>query len=80
MRSKYIEAPEVEALKKHLSKNEWMPLWLSLETGLRIGDCVSLRVSDVKPDGVHFRAQKTGKRGVARISAKLRTELPREGK
>jgi integrase len=80
MRSKYIETPDVDRLKACLTPAEWLPLWLSLETGLRIGDVVALRVSNVKPDGIHFKAQKTGKVGVAKISDRLRRELPKRGK
>ena len=67
-------------MRECLSPTEWMPLWLSLETGLRVGDVVGLRVSSVKLDGIHFKAQKTGKAGVARISDRLRRALPKKGK
>ncbi len=53
---------------------------MALETGLRVGDVVALKVSSVQPDGVHFKAQKTGKSGVARISERLRRALPKKGK
>ena len=62
------------------SQEAFLPLLLSLETGLRVGDVVALRVSAVKPDGVHYTAQKTRKRGVAPISAELRKRLNKKGK
>ena len=62
------------------SQEAFLPLLLSLETGLRVGDVVALRVSAVKPDGVHYTAQKTHKRGVAPISAELRKRLNKKGK
>lgn len=80
MRSKYIEEETIKALRECLDLNSWLPLWLALETGLRVGDVVALRRSSVKPDGVHYRAQKTNKCGVAQISAELRKRLPTRGK
>ena len=80
MRSKYIEEPDVKRLKECLTPGAWLPLWLALETGLRIGDVVALKVSNVKADGIHFTAQKTGKSGVAKISDRLRRALPKKGK
>lgn len=80
MKSKYIDLEEVEKLKSGLDEVAWLPLWLALETGLRVGDVVRLKVCNLKEDGVHYRAQKTGKYGVAPISAELRRNLPRKGK
>ena len=79
MKSKYLESEEVQILKKMLTPAEWLPLWLALETGLRIGDVLALRCSDVRRDGIHYKAQKTGKRGVAKISAPLRKQLRKSG-
>lgn len=75
MKSHYIEQKELEKLRAVLAEEAWLPLWVSLETGLRIGDVVKLRKANLKPDGLHYKAQKTGKNGVARISADLRREL-----
>lgn len=80
MKSKYIETAEVEALENVIDREAWLPLRLALETGLRIGDVVRLKVANLKDDGVHFRAQKTGKYGVAKVSAELRKALPNRGK
>ncbi len=79
MRAKYIEIADIERLRAELSEAEWLPIWLALETGLRVGDVVALKVSSVKGDGIHYRAQKTGKKGIARISAQLRAALPKKG-
>ena len=78
MRSKYVETTELEKLRTMLAEEAWLPLWVSLETGLRVGDVVKLRKANLQPDGIHFKAQKTGKNGVARISAALRQELARK--
>lgn len=80
MKSKYLEPSTVRELKAHTDQEAWLPLWLSLETGLRVGDVVSLKLSQVKKDGIHYTAQKTGKKGVAQISAELRKKLPTKGK
>ena len=79
MKSKYLESAEVQNLKNVLTDIEWLPLWVALETGLRIGDVLALRCSDVRPDGIHYKAQKTGKRGIAKISAELRRRLRKRG-
>lgn len=80
MKSRYIEETEISELCAVTSQEAFLPLLLSLETGLRVGDVVALRVSAVKPDGVHYTAQKTRKRGVAPISAELRKRLNKKGK
>lgn len=77
MKSKYIETTELEKLRAMLAEEAWLPLWVSLETGLRIGDVVKLRRQNLQADGLHYKAQKTGKNGVARVSAELRRELSR---
>lgn len=80
MKSKYIEQKTVEELRGSLNADEWLPLWVALETGLRVGDVVALRRASLKEDGIHYRAQKTKKCGVAKISAELRHHLPTKGK
>lgn len=80
MKSKYIEENEIEKLRVNIDLQAWLPLWVSLETGLRVGDVVRLRRANVKNDGIHYRAQKTQKYGIAKISAELRRELPKKGK
>lgn len=77
MKSKYIETTELKKLRAMLAEEAWLPLWVSLETGLRIGDVVKLRKQNLQTDGLHYKAQKTGKNGVAKISAELRKELSR---
>lgn len=80
MKSKYVEQETIKAIKGSLDFDSWLPLWLSLETGLRVGDVVALRRASLKDDGIHYRAQKTNKCGVAKISAELRHHLPTKGK
>ena len=75
MRSRFLEDSEIKALQEALDTEAFLPLVVSLETGIRIGDVVSLRVSDVKKDGIHFTAKKTKKAGIAKISQKTRKKL-----
>lgn len=79
MRSRFLEENEIRALQEALDVNAFLPLVVSLETGLRVGDVVELRVSDVKKDGIHYTAKKTKKKGIAKISQKTRQKLPKEG-
>ena len=81
MKSKYLDNTEVKKLRSAMSCEEWLPLWVSLETGLRVGDVVKLRPRDVQKDGIHYVAEKTGKKGIAAIPQILRRELSeRKGK
>lgn len=81
MRSKYLDNTEVKKLRSAMSSEEWLPLWVSLETGLRVGDVVKLKPKDLQVDGLHYTAEKTGKKGTAAISQSLRKELAkRKGK
>lgn len=80
MRSRFLEESEIEKMRESLGEEAFLPLLISLETGLRVGDVVALKVKDLKSDGIHYKAQKTGKRGVAKISAKTRKMLNKTGK
>lgn len=78
MKSKYIDTPDIKALREHLEYDAWIPFWVSLETGLRVGDVVKLRKSNLQADGLHYKSQKTGKNGISKISAELRKELAKK--
>jgi integrase len=81
LKSKYLDKSELGKLRAMLAEEAWLPFWVSLETGLRIGDVVKLRRQNLQSDGLHYKAQKTGKNGVAAISADLRRNLSaRRGK
>lgn len=75
MEAKYLSAVQVSALRSVLTADSWLLVWVMLETGLRVGDAVCLRRSSVREDGIHYKAQKTKKRGVAPISDDLRRSL-----
>ena len=80
MKSKYLDTPEIQTLQQYIEPSAWVPFWISLETGLRVGDVVKLKCENLKADGLHYRAQKTKKNGVAPISADLRRALNKKGK
>jgi integrase/recombinase XerD len=79
MRSKYIKVSDVDRLRKAVGSEEWLPLEVSLETGLRIGDVVALKCIQIArdDDGYYIRyiAAKTHKEGVARVSDSLGRRL-----
>lgn len=75
MKTIYISPEQVEKIAAHLSPWEWLTLWITAETGLRVGDVVGLRWVQLTKSGILYRAQKTGKQGLAPISEKLRREL-----
>ena len=71
MKTSYITSKQVKAIAAHLSEREWLLLWVSSETGLRVGDVVSLRWLQIHPCRIFYTAQKTGKWGMAPISEEL---------
>lgn len=75
MKSKYIEDSELDVLQSALTKNEFLPFAVSLETGLRVGDVVKLRHEDIRGGYLYFVAQKTKKAGRSKISRALAREL-----
>lgn len=80
MKSRYVEKEDIKKLREVSREEAFLPLLLSLETGLRVGDVVSLKVSSLRSDGIHYTAQKTKKSGVAKISSELRKRLNKKGK
>lgn len=79
MKSRFLEQSEIKSLEMVLGAEAFLPLLVSLETGLRIGDVVALKRNAVKKDGIHYQAMKTKKRGIAKISAKTRKKLLENG-
>lgn len=80
LKSRYLEDQDIKMLRSIIGETAFLPLLVSLETGIRIGDVVRLKVSDVRKDGIHYTAQKTNKKGVAKISQYLRNSLRKKGK
>lgn len=84
MRSKFVDKDTVTKLRRVLGTDAWLPFQVCLETGLRIGDVLRLRSSDLSLcDGVYhlwYTAQKTGKEGTAKLSRSTGKRLAdREG-
>ena len=75
MKTIYVTTEQVERIAAHLSPWEWLTLWVSCETGLRVGDVVAIKWRYVTAGGILYKAQKTGKWGLAPISEKLLREL-----
>lgn len=75
MRSKFLSDQALKLLEAQLTREEWLPLEVSRQTGLRIGDVVALKRSDLKGQTLSYTAAKTRKSGVAEISAELSAEL-----
>lgn len=71
MKTRYLTPDEVKRLSKAAKGDEWLPLAVAVSTGLRIGDVLKLRPGDFLRHGVRYRAQKTGKRGHARLGGEL---------
>lgn len=83
MRSKFINKEDVQKLRKCMHGNEWLPLQLMLETGLRVGDAVRVKVRDISNEEgkyyLSYTAEKTKKKGKCEISPGLAKKLT-EGK
>lgn len=70
MKSRYLNPTEVDKLRAGMGAEAWLPMQVALETGLRVGDVVKLAPRDIGADGrLDYTAQKTGKRGIAHLSA-----------
>lgn len=75
MKSKYIEQGELDFLRGYMSRKQFLPYEVSLQTGLRIGDVLKIKHGDVRGCYVYFVAQKTGKPGRAKITPALARAL-----
>ena len=83
MRSKYIKKSDIEHLRGNLG-SKWIIFQLMLETGIRVGDAVRVRGTDItNEDGSFFLtmpAQKTGKLIHLPLSPELGVRLSQSGK
>ena len=80
MRSRYLDELELSALRHEIPLSEWMPLRVALESGMRVGDVVKIRTRDLDENGVHYTAQKTGKRGYAWLGGELVDALRKQAR
>ena len=79
MRTDYIDPDLYKVIFLHMSYDNALALEVSLATGMRIGDVLKVRPSDLQSDGLHFIAEKTGKTGIAPISRRLADKLRKNG-
>lgn len=71
MKARYIDEDIIGKIRSELDNDKWLILWVAVETGLRIGDIVSLRPSNLQGRAIFYTAQKTGKSGEAPVSSGL---------
>lgn len=77
LKSRYLSDSEIFALQSTLSDAAWLPFRISAETGLRVGDVIKIRLSDLRNDGFFFVAQKTKKEGFAKVHSGTISALKR---
>lgn len=75
MKTDYIKPSVYKKIYQTMEYENALALRLSLETGLRIGDVLSLTPENLKGNTIHYTAQKTGKEGKKVISADLSKRL-----
>lgn len=79
MRSDYIKKDALENLLAAMPVKNALAVRLSLETGMRVGDCVSLRWANFKGQTITYTAQKTGKTDKKKITKPLLQLLQQYG-
>ena len=80
MKSRFLDGGELARLRRAMDAQAWVVFRTMLETGLRVGDVVTLRREHILSEGIAFKASKTGKAGVAEITPGLRRALLRQGR
>lgn len=78
MRSDFIEKDELGHILFALTPVNRLVCKVALETGLRIGDILSLKTADIKKTTFTITEQKTGKKKKIRLRDGLRKELLRQ--
>ena len=75
MKSEYLNPEIYTELYKVMQRDNVNALRVSIETGLRIDDVLSLKPDQVRGSKLKYTAKKTGKTGTAKLSTGLRKEL-----
>lgn len=77
MRSDFVELKVFERIFPYMQRENCLAVSLSLQTGLRIGDVVSLKRSQLnkKTRILRYKAQKTGKTGECELSREMTERL-----
>lgn len=79
MQARYLTKTELDVLAKALG-DAWLPLEVARLTGMRIGDVLKMRIDDLTPQGVVYKAEKTGKRGFAALPPEILQALRRQSR
>lgn len=80
MLARFLDDNTLEKLRLAMPSEYWLPLWVSLETGLRVGDVCALRRDQLDGCRLSYLAAKTGKEGTAELSLELAAELRRNSR
>lgn len=75
MKADFVKSDTFKALYNLMQYENVLALRLSCETGLRIGDVLKVKPSDIDGTKLTYTAQKTGKSGVKSISPDLSRRL-----
>ena len=80
MKSRYIEDNELQNVLQSVARDKksmvfYLPLVVALETGLRVGDVIKIKRSEVVGNDINYIAQKTGKKGIAHLTNTTRKLL-----
>lgn len=74
-RTRAITDKELKALRQALPWRDGLAMQIMRETGLRVSDMLSLKVSDLDKPTIRVIEQKTGKARVVHLRASTRREL-----
>lgn len=77
MKSRYIEDYELLKLKKYMTKRHWLPFEVALQTGLRIGDVLKIKKTDIDEikGELNYVSEKCSKRGRCKLAKNLCKKL-----
>lgn len=82
IRAQFADATTLKKIEIELGREAWLPMWLMLETGVRVGDACKARAGDFHKDEdgrcyFEWVAEKTDKAGVSEISPALYDQIDR---
>lgn len=75
MRAEFVSDERLRLILELLTYENYLVCCVALQTGLRIGDCLSLTPVQLKYKSFTVTEEKTGKKKRVRLSPKLREEL-----
>lgn len=76
MKSRFLSNAEIERIFKYLSKTDELLFGIARASGLRIGDVVKIRTTDIRKRAadkceIRYKAEKTDKDGVAVLEGEI---------